>query len=106
MSASYSLPSELTIYAANAVRTTFQEWVRQLPKGRRAKARPDKPLVVDAANVMEIDAAGLQLLIALARSVAVKKHRLELSQPSQTLRNACTTFGLVAVLLQGAEDVP
>lgn len=94
----------MTIYASGAVRTTFQEWLRKLPKSKRAKALLDKPLVVNAATVMDIDAAGLQLLIALSHSVAAKKRRLELSQPSQTLRNACATLGLLEALC-GTEDV-
>lgn len=98
MTANYSLPPEMTIYTAVSVRTTLQEWVRKLPKSRRTKAPGDKPLVIDAAEVTEIDTAGLQLLIALSHSLAAKRRRLELGRPSQALRTACAALGLAQVL--------
>lgn len=107
MSATYALPPEMTIYAAADLRTTFQAWVQKSSKarkGKRAQAALDSPLVVDASAVTEIDSAGLQLLIALSRSVAASSRRLELDQPSQALQTACATLGLSA-LLGGAEAV-
>lgn len=104
MSTLHTLPAEMTVHAAAAVRTVFLEWLRKLPKGKRAAALAGQPLIVDATAVMEIDASGLQLLVALSRSLASKNRPLHLTAPSQTLSTACATLGLGRLLLSDDES--
>ncbi|MDY6944770.1 MAG: STAS domain-containing protein [Pseudomonadota bacterium] len=106
MSTTHTLPAEMTIYSATGLRTTFKQWLRKTSRRKRAGALPGKPLVVDAALVVEIDAAGLQLLIALSRSLAAEQRPLQLDRPSQALRTACSTLGLGEFLLGAAGEVP
>lgn len=89
MSTLLRLPAELTIYTVAATR---EAWLAAL-------AAPDaETLRADAAGVGEIDAAGLQLLVALRRSLAERGRALHLCDPSESLRAACRRAGLTTVL--------
>ncbi|CAN5707229.1 hypothetical protein BH11PSE8_BH11PSE8_03640 [soil metagenome] len=83
--ASLSLPAELTIYT---VTETHQGWLERWPT-----LPLEDCLRVDAAAVEEIDAAGLQLLVSLQRTLAQREQRLELVGPSAALRRAGQAFG-------------
>ena len=86
MSTPLQLPAELTIYVATELRQPWLEWLEG-DAGDAADA------LVDGRAVEEIDAAGLQCLLALARSLELRQQRLRLVQPSETLRLACLRLG-------------
>ena len=90
------LPAELTIYTAAETRDSWLAWLA----GDAAHAAAAEPLcLVDASGCDEIDAAGAQLLVALAHSLARQQRRLQLQQPSTPVRAACHDLGLAAWLL-------
>lgn len=80
-----NLPAELTIYTAAETR---EAWLAAL-------AQPaDGPLVAQAADVAELDGAGLQLLLSLQCALAQQQRALQLQAPSPALRDACRRCGL------------
>jgi anti-anti-sigma regulatory factor len=94
------LPAELTIYTAAETRDAWLAWLA----GDAAQAAAAEPLCpVDASGCDEIDAAGAQLLVALAHSLARQQRQLQLQQPSTPVRAACHDLGLADWLLA---DVP
>jgi anti-anti-sigma regulatory factor len=102
MAKTHSLPGDLTIYAVDLLRTLLQGWVATLPKGRRGVALNDVPLPVDASGVNEVDAAGVQMLLALSKSLRLRRRPLRLIDPSGRLVGACGALGVASVLLAGA----
>lgn len=93
MSDPRSLPAELTIYAARDWAEQGLRWLSQLDA-----APPDAPLQVAADGVEEVDAAGVQLLIALSRSLAARGRRLQLLRPSPALQRALACLGATPLL--------
>ena len=89
MTVTLALPAELTIYTAAETR---QQWLAWLAAGDA------QTLQVDASGVTEVDAAGLQLVVALGRSLGAQQRRLRLACPSPTLRGACERLGLSSLL--------
>ncbi len=86
------MPTELTIYTAAETR---QAWLAAL-------AEPGEgPLCVAADAVAEADAAGVQLVLALSRSLAERSRSLRLVDPSPALRGACERLGLSTLLSHG-----
>ncbi len=100
MSAFPPLPAELTIYAVTELR---ERWLAALDA-----APPDGPVELDAAAVVEVDAAGLQLLVALSRRLGADGRALRLAAPSGRLREACAALGLAAMLdpADRPEEIP
>jgi ABC-type transporter Mla MlaB component len=98
-SAPLRLPAELTIYTAAETRTAWLNWLADHPGGT---ADADAPCAVDASACDEIDAAGAQLLVALAHSLAHQQRRLQLQHASTPVRNACRDLGLATWLLADA----
>jgi anti-anti-sigma regulatory factor len=93
------LPAELTIYTAAETRGAWLAWL----DSAMAQADLDEPVcAVDASACDEIDAAGSQLLVALAHSLARRQRRLQLCRPSSPVRDACTGLGLAAWLIGDA----
>jgi ABC-type transporter Mla MlaB component len=84
--AALQLPAELTIFAVAELREPWQAWLSTLPPATQA--------AVQAEAVDEVDAAGLQLLLSLQRSVSAAGHSLHLLQPSHALREGCEALGL------------
>lgn len=92
------LPAELTIYTAAETRSAWLGWLA-------GTSALDEPVcAVDASACDEVDAAGLQLLVALAHSLAQRQRRLLLRHPATPLRTACVELGLADLLL-GTEAV-
>jgi anti-anti-sigma regulatory factor len=87
------LPAELTIYAVGALR---EEWAGQLGE--------HGDLVVDAARVDQVDAAGVQWLVALSHALARRERRLRLVDASRPLAAACLALG-VGHLVETVESV-
>ena len=86
-----SLPAELTIYTVGELHPQWLAWVEQLAAAARG---PNESACVRADAVDQVDAAGLQLLMALQRSLASRGTRLDLLDPSEPLRSGCEALGL------------
>ena len=98
MPQSRALPADLTIYTLAAVHRQWLEWLAKLPKARRTSAQGDAPWPVDASAVDEVDAAGVQLLLALSHSLAAKRRALRLINASGALASACEALGAATLL--------
>ena len=91
------LPAELTIFVASELRAAWLEWLAVAADG----ADP----TIDGQAVEDIDAAGVQLLLTLVRSLQARHLDVRIEHPSEALRKACKTLG-AAHLLTPAEGVP
>ena len=101
-----SLPSEITIYTLSALHSQWQDWLPRVPSARRSAALRDTSWPVDASEVDEIDAAGVQLLLSLAHSMTLRRRTLRLINPSRSLTNACEALGVSMLLAANkAEEV-
>lgn len=81
-----NLPSEVTIYVATELRGAWLDWLEH-------RAGDADEVVADGHAVEEIDAAGLQVLLALARSLEARSQRLRIQRPSEALQQACGRLG-------------
>ena len=90
MSRTLVLPSELTIYAVGELRPRWLEWLA----ATRVSAAADTVCGIDAAAVDEIDAAGVQLLVALSHGLANSRLTMRLDDPSGPLSRACEALGV------------
>lgn len=89
MTQQFSLPAELTIYTVAALKP---QWLEHLDGDARSALR------VDAAAVVDLDAAGVQLLLALANALQNRQRRLQLVDPSEALHSACAALGAARLL--------
>ena len=89
MTTTRCLPSELTIYTVGETHPVCLGWL---------DAGSDDPLQVDAAAVYEIDAAGVQMLLALANGLGRQERRLQLLNASPALAAACDAMGAQALM--------
>jgi len=89
------LPAELT------VRSGMQ--LRQALLAAIDRPQPD-PLMLDASQVEEVDGAGVQLLIALRRSLAARRRGLALLGSTPALESALSRFGFAVPKVQGAAE--
>ncbi|MEI7446746.1 MAG: STAS domain-containing protein [Burkholderiales bacterium] len=87
------LPRELCVPAVAALRTACLEWLDAAADDAQ----------VDASGVDEVDAAGVQLLVSLSRTLAERGRPLRLHAPSGPLRDACRTLGAQALIEAPAE---
>ncbi len=92
MPSALALPAELTIYTVGETRPQWLAWLA---------ADDAETFRADASGVTEVDAAGVQLLVALARAVELQRRRLQLDGPSPALRGACERLGLTGLLEPG-----
>ncbi len=86
------LPRELCVPVVAALQLACLEWLDT----------EDADELVDASQVDEVDAAGVQLLVALSRSLASRGRPLRLQAPSGALRDACRTLGAYTLIAQPA----
>ena len=94
------LPAELTIYTAAETRAAWLGWLA-------GETGLDEPVcAIDASACHEVDAAGLQLLVALAHSLARRQCRLQLLQPAAPLRAACARATCASAPLRTAASAP
>lgn len=98
-----SLPAELTIYTASDTRTAWLAWLAA-ERNDTTDSADDRPCTVHADAVDQVDAAGVQLLVALSHTLARQQRRLQLLAPSAPLRDACEAMGASALLADGAPD--
>ncbi len=93
MSLARTLPSEMTIYTVGELHRQCLEWLNA-PSEAAASASPcEDTLVVEAGAVAEVDAAGVQLLLSLDRSLQGEHLSLLLHEPSPALSAACLAMG-------------
>jgi ABC-type transporter Mla MlaB component len=97
--ASLRLPHELTIYTAAETRTAWLAWL----SGEGVHDTGDAVCRIDGDDVDEVDAAGVQLLVALAHSLQRQQVTLQLHPVSGPLRDACQDLGVAGLLLRNEE---
>ena len=88
------LPQELTIYTASELRGQCLAWLADTAAGTPADADADDGWALEASSVDQVDAAGVQLLVSLARSLDAQSMALRLQGPSTPLVDACAALGL------------
>jgi len=89
-----ALPEELTIYAVGELREPWLRWATAL------RGKGDAPVAAQAVD--QVDAAGMQLLLSLARTLAERQRRLLLRDASSPLREACHRLGVQYLLGEAA----
>lgn len=67
---------EMNIYKAQELKKTLQSYLIN-----------NKSLILDLSNVNEIDSSGLQLLMALKKSLNIKNKELFIRNPSEPVKN-------------------
>lgn len=98
MNSPLALPAELTIYSVAELR-------RQLLAHMDAHAyADDEACRLDAGAIEQVDAAGVQLLVSLARTLAALGRTLQLGHASPALVAACESLGLSAHLLDPSQE--
>lgn len=100
--AELTLPHELTIYSVAELRTAWRRWLDAVPADTGDD--PCDICLADGAAVREVDAAGLQLLLALSNQLAGRQRTLHVQNPSPALALACHTLGLSALLADAGTD--
>lgn len=88
--ATLTLPRELTIYTVAELRPQWLGWLSALS----TDAPADLSATVQAAEVEEVDAAGVQLVVALAHALRQQGLALALQQPSAAWAQALAALGL------------
>lgn len=89
--AGLSLPEELTIYTAGELHPRWVDWLQTVPaEGAVVDIRADA--------VDQVDAAGLQLLLALERALTARGATVSLVASSAALRSGCDAIGLTSWL--------
>ena len=96
MTYAHTLPAELTIYNVVELRNAMLAWL-----GDEATST-GMPLAVDASAVADVDGAGVQLLLSLARSLADRGRELHLAVASPALSAACHALGAGQLLTHSA----
>ena len=93
MSAAWVAPMELNIYAAAVSGTAIMALLAELEAGDELR--------IDLAPLSEIDAAGLQLLLATALAGRRNGHQIAFANIPAIVRERFEQFGLVAYLEAG-----
>lgn len=87
------LPSEMSIYTAAEFRGQCLGWLAQSPP-ETGETGQGQVWHVNAGDVDQVDAAGIQLLLALQKTLQAQQSDLQLGDPSSALSEACTAMGL------------
>jgi ABC-type transporter Mla MlaB component len=90
MPPTFALPAQLTLHTVAALYPQCRVWMH-------AELRSE--LCVQAQDVTEADAAGVQLLLSWATTLAADQRRLRLVGPSDVLVAACTALGADGLVL-------
>ena len=86
----HRLPAELTIYGIVELRT---QWLALVDEDESAGV-----LRMNGAAVNNVDAAGVQLLLALSRYLTSKSRSLQIVDASSPLSQACGVIGALGLL--------
>ena len=92
------LPAELTIYTASQCRAAMLDWLAGQPV--------DGLCPVDGAAVDQIDGAGVQLLVSLAKALGSRQRALRLVDASGPLQAACASLGVADLLAERPNGDP
>lgn len=103
MTETLTLPAELTVYTVTEQRARWLAWLAQATRERASGHSASEVCSIEAADVAEVDGAGVQLLLALARELAQAQWPLELVRPSAALSLACTSLGVADALVGAAK---
>lgn len=98
MTPSHPLPAELTIYTVGELRSLWLTWLAEARAEATTANTHDDTFTVDAAAVGEVDAAGVQLLLSLSKSLDQEHRALKLHAASRPLAAACAALGASALL--------
>ncbi|MEY8877851.1 MAG: STAS domain-containing protein [Leptothrix sp. (in: b-proteobacteria)] len=98
--AAFQLPAELTIFSAADTHVALLGWLAGQGEA------PPLPLQVEADQVIDVDAAGVQLLCALSASLEQRGWDWQLGSPTRILTQACARLGLADWLAAHAEVAP
>lgn len=79
------LPAELSIYTAAELHPL---WLARADRDAGVEA------LADGTAVVQVDGAGVQLLMTLQHCLAARGRKLRLLTPSRPLREACIALGL------------
>lgn len=93
-----SLPSDLSIYSVGDLRPQLLAHLNAEQNDASMGSKPPESLRLEAASVEDVDAAGVQLLLALANSLALAGRKLQLVNPSVALSRACAELGASALM--------
>jgi anti-anti-sigma regulatory factor len=96
MKPALALPSEMTIYSVADVRRRLLAHVDSHAE--------DEACRLDGGAVDQVDAAGVQLLVSLARTLAPLGRTLQLGNASPVLQAACESLGLSQYLLDPGQE--
>ena len=91
------LPGELTIYTVGELHPQWLAWVEAAAAPAEGGAACAE---VQADAVDQVDAAGIQMLVALERATAARGRRLVLHAPSAVLRDGLAGLGLAGWLAE------
>jgi ABC-type transporter Mla MlaB component len=103
MPTAHVLPAEFTIYALAALRKDLLGQLPRLSGAKRGSARPPAPWQLDGSAVVEIDAAAVQMLLALSQMLMSRNRKLVVRNASERLASACALLGLSALLQEARE---
>ena len=92
------LPAELTIYTVGELRSLWLTWLAEAHTEATTANGHNDTFTVDAAAVGEVDAAGVQLLLSLSKSLDQEHRALKLRAASRPLAAACAALGASALL--------
>ena len=81
-----ALPAELTIYTVGELRLQWLNWLTEGTLAPQAR--------IEGNAVEQIDGAGLQMLLALGRSLEAAGRSLHIEGASAVLRSGCEALGL------------
>ena len=93
----FQLPSEMTIYSVGLTRDALLAWLVE------HDPRPGDAVDIDAAQVEEIDGAGMQLLGALTEALTQRGLAWRVREPSAHLQEVCSVLGSHSWLERQAE---
>ncbi|MEO7335458.1 MAG: STAS domain-containing protein [Caldimonas sp.] len=84
------LPADLSIYSATETRAGWLAWLAAESSGFPADV---SCVDLDGNRVDVVDGSGVQLLLALSRTLRERGLALRLTAPSGALRTACAALG-------------
>ena len=94
MKTALQLPPEMTIYTIGELRSAWLAALDAAARPRSGRRVAAAVFAVDAAATEELDGAGVQLLLSLARSLDALGRPLRLVAPSPALCTALAALGL------------
>ena len=92
----YNLPEELTIYTVSEVKPDLIDTIEDVASGTE--------VFFNCANLAEIDAAGIQLLLAVVKTSLQEDFDLYLADVSSPIKQTLSLVGVKEILLEEANS--